>query len=136
MTNAGLTPDGLFDFWTPVGDMIRMPLMMLLAGLKNVEGYDAEFCEAACNVDPIGAAAGCRVRPPGGGLGVVLFRYCHALLPGDRVGKLAGVCGQRSHTKSQSPAAYQVVHDGKLPSPPVHSVYILCSPAWGRPGSA
>lgn len=33
MTNAGLTPDGLFDFWTPVGDMIRMPLMMLLAGL-------------------------------------------------------------------------------------------------------
>jgi fucose 4-O-acetylase-like acetyltransferase len=33
LTNAGLTPAGLFDFWTPVGDMIRMPLMMLLAGL-------------------------------------------------------------------------------------------------------
>jgi len=33
MTNAGLTPVGVFDFWTPVGDMIRMPLMMLLAGL-------------------------------------------------------------------------------------------------------
>jgi fucose 4-O-acetylase-like acetyltransferase len=33
MNNAGLTPEGLFDFWTPVGDMIRMPLMMFLAGL-------------------------------------------------------------------------------------------------------
>jgi fucose 4-O-acetylase-like acetyltransferase len=33
MNNAGLTPDGLFDFWTPVGDMIRMPLMMFVAGL-------------------------------------------------------------------------------------------------------
>jgi len=33
MNNAGLTPVGLFDFWTPVGDMIRMPLMMFVAGL-------------------------------------------------------------------------------------------------------
>jgi uncharacterized membrane protein YcfT len=33
MNNAGLTPEGLFDFWTPVGDMIRMPLMMFVAGL-------------------------------------------------------------------------------------------------------
>jgi hypothetical protein len=33
MNNAGLTPKGLFDFWTPVGDMIRMPLMMFVAGL-------------------------------------------------------------------------------------------------------
>ena len=33
LSNARLTPPGLFDFWTPVGDMIRMPLMMLLAGL-------------------------------------------------------------------------------------------------------
>jgi fucose 4-O-acetylase-like acetyltransferase len=33
MTNARLTPVGLFDFWTPVGDMIRMPLMMFVAGL-------------------------------------------------------------------------------------------------------
>ncbi len=31
MTNARLTPQGLFDFWTPVGDMIRMPLMMFVA---------------------------------------------------------------------------------------------------------
>ena len=33
MDNAGLTPQGLFNFWTPVGDMIRMPLMMFVAGL-------------------------------------------------------------------------------------------------------
>jgi fucose 4-O-acetylase-like acetyltransferase len=33
MSNAGLTPPGLFDWWTPVGDMIRMPLMMFIAGL-------------------------------------------------------------------------------------------------------
>jgi uncharacterized membrane protein YcfT len=33
MSNAGLTPPGLFNFWTPVGDMIRMPLMMFIAGL-------------------------------------------------------------------------------------------------------
>lgn len=33
MDNSGLTPKGLFDFWTPVGDMIRMPLMMFVAGL-------------------------------------------------------------------------------------------------------
>jgi fucose 4-O-acetylase-like acetyltransferase len=33
MNNAKLTPEGLFDFWTPVGDMIRMPLMMFVAGL-------------------------------------------------------------------------------------------------------
>jgi fucose 4-O-acetylase-like acetyltransferase len=33
MDNAGLTPAGLFDWWTPVGDMIRMPLMMFVAGL-------------------------------------------------------------------------------------------------------
>jgi len=33
MNNAGLTPEGLFDWWTPVGDMIRMPLMMFVAGL-------------------------------------------------------------------------------------------------------
>jgi fucose 4-O-acetylase-like acetyltransferase len=33
MDNAGLTPEGLFDWWTPVGDMIRMPLMMFVAGL-------------------------------------------------------------------------------------------------------
>jgi fucose 4-O-acetylase-like acetyltransferase len=31
--NAGLTPPGMFDWWTPVGDMIRMPLMMFIAGL-------------------------------------------------------------------------------------------------------
>lgn len=33
MDNAKLTPQGLFNFWTPVGDMIRMPLMMFVAGL-------------------------------------------------------------------------------------------------------
>jgi fucose 4-O-acetylase-like acetyltransferase len=33
MHNAGLTPPGALDWWTPVGDMIRMPLMMFIAGL-------------------------------------------------------------------------------------------------------
>jgi fucose 4-O-acetylase-like acetyltransferase len=33
MSHAGLTPKGLFNFWTPVGDMVRMPLMMFIAGM-------------------------------------------------------------------------------------------------------